>query len=106
MATYLELAKNDGVKIGDSISFPTREKPGERHTSVIVGPRTFPKSEEVFLAPPIPGEGTALYNPATGQLDRRGVYDRNTGVWTLGPAAEGEIVVQTIHGGYVLFERA
>lgn len=98
MPTFQEL----GVKIGDSVSFPVRGE--ERHTTTIVGPKDFPHSHDVLLAPPAPKGGNLyLYDTVTGK--RHDIEFRGGREIEQTPG-ESEVRVQSIYYGYTLFERA
>lgn len=114
MATVYEL----GVQIGDRVRFPLWN-PGDpgypyqkgRHTATIVGPASFPKSAEVYLAPPeTRGANIYFYNPKTDQLrSTMEITGRNKyGDAIMGPSSlhEGEILIRSIHTEYTLFTKA
>lgn len=109
MATVSELL---GIQIGDSLSFPKKNPheygydPEDRYVARIVGPASFPKSKEVYLAPPGSyGGNIFIYNPQTDKIRNTTVigYPRAT---TSSPLQKGEVLVQSIHTEYTLFQRA
>lgn len=111
MATVYEL----DVQIGNTLSFPKKNPheygydPKDIHVAKIVGPASFPKSYEVYLAPPGPfGGNIFIYNPQTDKRRSAIDIDHSTypRVTNPSPLQEGEILIQSIHNGYTLFERA
>lgn len=100
-----------GVQIGDWLQHPivdyaTRLPTGENHVAQIVGPKLFPDSAEVYLAPPPPQHLISVYNPNSDKIRYSAKFV--DGQWQTIPAdpSSGEIEVGVVHTGYTLFQIA